>query len=103
MNEIVVLDCSRTSYKKFHSCIAELSLCLLRSAIPMKLLVIVLFVIGITLVLNGYYRNTMQCPGERIVYKFLPRTLSEDNRNEVKVSDIFQPMFRDADPGVYGM
>lgn len=69
----------------------------------MKLLVIVLFVIGITLVLNGFYRNTMHCSPERIVYRYLPRSPSEESLNEVKVSDIFQPMFRDADPGVYGM
>ncbi len=69
----------------------------------MKLLVIVLLVIGITLVLNGYYRNTMQCDPQRIVYKYIPRSLSEDQLDPVKVSDIFQPMFRGADPGPYGM
>lgn len=69
----------------------------------MKLLVIVLLVIGVTLVLNGYYRNTMQCSPQKIVYKFLPRTLAEEESSAVKVSDIFQPMFRGADPGPYGM
>lgn len=69
----------------------------------MKLLVIVLFVIGITLVLNGYYRNTMQCPSERIVYRYIPKSFAQEQLDSVKVSDIFQPMFRDADPGVYGM
>lgn len=69
----------------------------------MKLLVIVLFVIGITLVLNGYYRNNMRCPAERIVYRFIPKTLEDESASSVKVSDIFQPMFRGADPGPYGM
>lgn len=69
----------------------------------MKLLVIVLFVIGITLVLNGYYRNTMKCEPARIVYRYIPKTFAQEQLDSVKVSDIFQPMFRDADPGVYGM
>ena len=71
----------------------------------MKLLVIVLLVVGVTLVLNGYYRSTMACPPARIVYKYIPRTLAEEELNPVKVTDVFQTMFQSetAQPGPLGI
>ncbi len=58
----------------------------------MKLLVIGLMIVGITMVLNGYFRtNTSQAP-PKIVYRYVPRTLAEEQNNPAKVSDIFSTM-----------
>lgn len=67
----------------------------------MKLLVIALLIVGVTMVLNGYYRETLATPAPRVVYRFLPRTLAEQEELEPKVSDIFAKMFSDQSPDVY--
>ena len=67
----------------------------------MKLLVIALLIIGVTMVLNGYFRENLSKVEPKIVYRFIPRTLEETSLNEPKVSDIFARMFSDSDPDVY--
>lgn len=69
----------------------------------MRLLVIALLVVGVVMVVNGYMAQNMQCPPERIVYKYIPRTFTEEQENPVKVSDVFGKLFKDADPLNYGM
>lgn len=67
----------------------------------MKLLVIAMLVVGVTMVLNGYYRANLTTPPPHIIYRFLPRSLEEDSSNPAKVSDIFAKMFSDSNPDVY--
>ena len=59
----------------------------------MRLLVLVLLVIGVTLVINGYMKQNMVCGAPRIVYKYMPRTFEEEQLNPVKPSDLFSKMF----------
>ena len=64
----------------------------------MKLLVIVLFVTGILMVMHGYFKQNLTCPPTRVVYKYIPRTLSEEESNPIRVSDIFSTMFNQSSP-----
>ena len=59
----------------------------------MKLLIIAIAIVGIVMVINGYYRQNMSCPEPKIVYKYIPRTFSEEQDNLPKPSDIFKTMF----------
>ena len=59
----------------------------------MGVLVIVLFFIGIILALVGYYQNNQNCPIQKTKYKFLPRTVEEDQAYNTSVYEIFQGMF----------
>ena len=59
----------------------------------MKLLVLVLLVIGVTLVLNGYMKQNMVCGPPKIVYKYVPRTFEQEQMNPVKPTDVFSTMF----------
>ena len=38
----------------------------------MKLLIIAIAIVGIVMVINGYYRQNMSCPEPKIVYKYIP-------------------------------
>ncbi len=62
----------------------------------MKLLVIVLMVVGITFVINGYLKQNMDCGTPKIVYKYIPRSFAEEQDNPVKPSDLFSKMFTEA-------
>jgi hypothetical protein len=38
------------------------------------------------------------CPADKIVYKFVPRTFTEDQESPVPVEEIFSKMFREPTP-----
>lgn len=63
----------------------------------MKLLVIIMLVVGVVLIINGYLRQNQSCPPPTIVYKYLNRDFAQEQDNPVKVTDVFRTMF--ADPG----
>ncbi len=65
----------------------------LRDHQGMKLLIIAIAIVGIVMVINGYYRQNMSCPEPKIVYKYIPRTFSEEQDNLPKPSDVFKTMF----------
>jgi hypothetical protein len=57
-----------------------------------NLLTIFLVSLGIFLIIRGTYR----CPGPQkiIEYRYIPRTLKEENEEPVKTSEIFSQMFQ---------
>jgi len=56
-----------------------------------NLFIIVMISIGIFLILKG----SMKCPkiDTKIEYRYIPRTLQEEEKEPVKVSDMFRDMF----------
>ena len=38
--------------------------------------------------------NNKQCPPEKIIYKYIPKTFDQEQDNPEYVSDIFKSMFR---------
>lgn len=45
-------------------------------------------------------KNTNQCPAEKIIYRYIPRTFDEEQGEPVYVSDIFKTMFTQDSPWV---
>lgn len=49
--------------------------------------------LGILLITIGIMNNK-QCPPEKIIYKYIPKTFDQEQDNPEYVSDIFKSMFR---------
>jgi hypothetical protein len=58
-----------------------------------KLLLIIIFFIGLILIVIELTKNSFRCPKEKIVYRFIPRTLEEESKEPVLVSEVFKTMF----------
>jgi hypothetical protein len=56
--------------------------------------------IGILLMTISIVKNTSECPKEKIIYRYLPRTFDEEQNEPVYVSDIFSAMFTQDSPWV---
>lgn len=62
----------------------------------MKTYVIVLFFIGIIISIIGYYESHVSCPKQKIVYKYLDRTIEEAQKGgDESVYNKFITMFSD--------
>ena len=55
----------------------------------MRLFIVSLFFIGIIMSVVGYYRANTSCPIQKIKYKFIPKTLEEEQADQVSVSATF--------------
>lgn len=57
--------------------------------------VIIIFIVG-TVLLITYFMTSAQISAkcdQKIIYKYIPRTLAEEEMDPVYVSEIFKPMF----------
>ena len=61
----------------------------------MKLLIVILFFIGIIITLIGYYQSKQNCPIRKTKYKFLPKTVEEEQAYGHSVYKIYRRMFLD--------
>ena len=59
----------------------------------MRLLIVSLFFIGIIMSVVGYYQASSSCPIQKIKYKFIPKTLEEEQAVQTSVYSIFKDMF----------
>jgi hypothetical protein len=67
--------------------------------------IIIIFMIGIAFVIGGIAKNRL-IPTDRhdkIIYRYIPRTFEEEQRDPPLVSDIFETMFSQPDPWVTSM
>jgi len=56
--------------------------------------ILILFLIfGVILIIIELTRVDRQCPKQKIVYRYIPRTFDEEQNEPVYVSDIFKSMF----------
>lgn len=58
--------------------------------------------LGVLLIVIGYIRSRQICPPDKIVYRFVPRTFTEDQENPVPVDEVFRKMFREPTPWIGG-
>jgi hypothetical protein len=65
-----------------------------------KLLITTLFVIGLLLILVDLVRSYYECPQNKVIYKFIPRSFREEQENPVPLNDIFYTMFNNPSPWV---
>jgi len=64
----------------------------------MRLLIVSLFFIGIIMSVVGYYQANSSCPIQKIKYKFIPKTLEEEQAVQTSVYSIFKDMFTKQSP-----
>ena len=67
--------------------------------IPYKKILILLIIIGAIFLVVEMSRNSVTCPTDKIIYRYIPRSFKEDQEEPVFVSDIFKTMF--SQPGVW--
>lgn len=67
----------------------------------MKLLVVVILVIGIVMVIQGYTKQNMKCDPPIIKYKYIPMTFDQQQDALPKPSEVFKTMFKGTDPLTY--
>lgn len=60
-----------------------------------------LFIVGVYVIYMSLRKNTLVCP-KTVEYRYIPRTLQEEQKDPVKVSDIFKSMFENREPVAYG-
>ena len=64
----------------------------------MRILLTVIFVIGLLFVVSGIYEQKVldALASKRIEYRFIPRTMFEEQMDSTSVTSATQQMFRDA-------
>jgi hypothetical protein len=61
--------------------------------IMIKGLLIILLFVGIIFIVIAVTNTQQQCPQQKIIYRYVPRTFDEEQDEPVYVSDIFKVMF----------
>lgn len=60
--------------------------------------ILILFLIfGVILIIIELTRVDRQCPKQKIIYRYIPRTFDEEQDEPVYVTDIFKTMFTQPD------
>ena len=59
----------------------------------MKTLIMILFFVGIIVTIIGYYQTNQNCPINKIKYKFLPKSIEEDQAYPQSVYKLYRKMF----------
>jgi len=61
----------------------------------MKSVVILLLIIGIVMIIMGYYREYSKCPNPIIEYRFIPRTFYDEQLSTPNLMKQFSGLFED--------
>ena len=61
---------------------------------------ILLIVIGAIFIIIDLVRTETKCPQNKIIYRFIPRTLEEELDSPAFVTDIFRTMFSQPSPWI---
>ena len=65
----------------------------------MKGIAIFLLFIGSILIIQGYYNQSLLCPKEKTIIKYIPRSLYEEQLSDTQNLEIFyKSMFEDVTP-----
>ena len=65
----------------------------------MKSIAIFLLFIGTFLIIQGYYNQVSECPSQKTVIKYIPRSLYEEQLSDNQNLEVFyKSMFEDATP-----
>lgn len=70
-----------------------------------RTIIILIFMVGLTFIMAGIAKNKLMPPEtyDKIIYRYIPRTFEEEQRDPPLVSDIFETMFSQPDPWVTSM
>lgn len=61
-------------------------------------IILIIFFVGILFLVIPLVRDNCLCPESRIIYRYIPRTLEEEQKQPVYVSEIYKRMFREPSP-----
>ena len=62
----------------------------------------ILIIIGLTLMLFGWYKSKYKCPPPIVEYRYVPRTFKEEQEEPVDIEDLFYDLFRKRNPWIGG-
>lgn len=65
-----------------------------------KNILILLICISVVMIMVGITKSDQQCPKNKIIYRYIPRTLDEELESPAFVSDIFKTMFNQPSPWI---
>lgn len=65
-----------------------------------KNILMLLIIIGLIFVIIEVVRTERKCPDNKIVYRFIPRTLDEEQNSPAFATDVFRTMFSQPSPWV---
>ena len=65
----------------------------------MKAIAVFLLFIGMFLVVQGYYKQSIKCPDPKVEVKYIPRSLYEEQLSDKQKLQVhFKSMFEDVTP-----
>jgi hypothetical protein len=59
----------------------------------MRSIVLFFTFIGVILITIGYVKTNMKCPPPLVKFKYIPKTFSEEQSNQLPVTNFFGKMF----------
>lgn len=65
-----------------------------------KLTTLTIIFFGLLLMIIGLTRNSVSCPQQQIIYRYIPRTFEEEQEAPVYPSEIFKTMFTQQSPWI---
>lgn len=65
-----------------------------------KNILVLLIFIGILFIIVDLVKTDQTCPPNRIIYRFIPRTLDEELESPAYASDVFRTMFDQPSPWI---
>lgn len=65
-----------------------------------KNILIILIFIGIIFIIVDLVKTEKVCPQNKIIYRFIPRTLDEELESPAYVTDVFRTMFSQPSPWI---
>lgn len=68
-----------------------------------KTIVLILIFIGILCITVGIVKTTKECPPQKIIYRYIPRPIENEDLEPVFLEDIFKTMFSRESPWVTSM
>jgi hypothetical protein len=66
----------------------------------MKNILILIIAISVIFIAVDFARTEKECPKNKVIYRYIPRTLEEELESPAFVSDIFKTMFTQPSPWI---
>ena len=65
-----------------------------------NLILLMILLVGTILITINITRGTLKCPAPKVINKYVPRSLKEEQEDPVPIMDIFNTMFENPSPWV---
>ena len=65
-----------------------------------KSIIILIIFLGILLITIEITRTSKKCPSEKIIYRYIPKTFEQEQKEPAYVSDIFKTLFNQPSPWI---